>query len=182
MWTDTNNYTDLPDGVEIELRVTLGDRVTAECGNVHHCTLANCMCRDRSSGVVALGLRGVSRRMVSMRLDPEVHEWADPERVYRGRLDGLGEGLTLELDQGKSCSTTDKMIRRALKAQAAALPDGLDTVFAVVRILPPLPSMRKNYRARETGTDVRRHRGDTPKAIERRKWMRTERLNDEDAA
>lgn len=159
---DTNDYLDLPDGVEIRVPITFKDRIEAVCGDVHHCTIANAITRQ-NVGIISLGRRGVSRSFVGMQLDRRVFPWAEPGRIYRGRLNARSADLVVELDDQGKHPRTQASTRRTLIKQAAQMPNGELTQWDEVIIVPPHPSERKGYRSSKpsgkTGRGTKRQSG-----------------------
>jgi hypothetical protein len=145
---DSNDFLDLPDGVTIEIPLSWKDRIEAVCGDVHHCTLANSITRQAPIlGILEMGPRGVSKRFVSLLLDPKVYPWAEPGRWYRGVLPGTAANFVAELDLLTATPTIQAQTKRALRQQARALPEGEETIWMIITVVPPPPSQKKGYRA-----------------------------------
>jgi hypothetical protein len=167
---DTNDYDDLPEGRRIDAEVTYKNRIDAVCMDTQHCTIANALHDTAATtGITELGRRGVSKSSVSMRLDPAVHPWADPDRWYRGQLTAKSASLVAELDSEAGTPTAQQQTKAALRRMCKTFPDGVRTVWTVITIVSP--TRKKGWRA---GADIRGHTGSGTKtrgSIKRRSWQ-----------
>jgi hypothetical protein len=145
---DTNEFLDLPEGKTVEISITWGDRIRAVCQDVHHCTIANAISRQaKVLGVMEMGPRGVSKRYVSMLLDPAIHPWAEEGRWYRGMLGSAAANIVAELDINAATPTIEKQNVRGWKQQVKTMPEGEDTVWMIITVMPP--TQKKGYRSGE---------------------------------
>lgn len=148
----TNNYEDVPDEFRVDIPLTIRHRINGVCLDVHHCTIANGLLETGTQhGILTLERRGVSRRYVSMTLDPDVHPWALPGQEYRARLTNASAEVAKELDDYFDRPQEHKRLKRLLREMANQVPDGIDTLWRTITLVAPCPSDHKGYRSGSSG-------------------------------
>jgi hypothetical protein len=148
----TNDFEDVPDDFRVELPLIYRDRIGAVCLDQQHCTIANAIVeRGNMVGITFLGGRGVSKKMVSLYLDPKIFPWADPNQEYRARLTTASAEVAKDLDDYATRPKAHERAKRQLEKLATASPNGLDTVWETIIIVAPYESQKKFYKRGKSG-------------------------------
>jgi len=156
-----NDFEDVEPDFHLEIPITAENRLQAVCMDQHHCTIANAIHDFGAAvGIVELARRGVSKTMVSVRLDPKIHKGYRADRTYRARLTRHSAEVVAELDAYYGKDKEHKRFKDYLRKIVGTHPDGTAVAYETITLVAPKPSQRKGYKRGKSGTNKRQPRTD----------------------